>query len=288
MTLRHPFRSVLLVLAMGAALSGAGLVQSAPGDTLAFRINLERWNARSESQRDELRARWRRWMERPASQRAQAEARCAVLRRLRQRMELSGTVQATPDRLAAELTWELEGLTQQVRREAPDAPTDIGLSDAVDLLLRRRVEAFLDHLQARGRLAADEHAQLLALPTPALAEAGLRRLKAEHLALLGAPIAAQLAECDPRDVAARIDQLRRQAGFLGRAGDAWPLTIEERESLAALPSDAQVRASLRQMKAPAVRERLLGRPLAAEQVDALLELPWNELERSLNELLAAG
>jgi hypothetical protein len=285
-----PLAGALAVVVLGAALVGAARLPSATDEAKAtFAANVSRWAHFTDSQRNELRLRWREWLARPAEQRALAERRYAVLCRLRQRLASPVAGAPTDDRIAAELRGQLEGLTLQLRREAPDAPTDIGLPDAVDVLFRVRAQAFLDHLQARGHLTREELAPLLALSTPALADKCLGLLKAEHLALLDEDDAEALAEADPRDVAARVDALRREHGFLGNAAsELWPLTPEERAVLAALPTAARVQQSLREMKAPAVRDHLQARQMPPEAVELLLAQPWDEVERSLEELLAAG
>jgi len=288
-SLAGPLAGSLAVLVLGTAFVGATRLPSAADATKAeFVSNFSRWASLTGDQRNELRLRWRDWLARPADQRALAERRYAVLRRLRQR--LAGPAGApSADRIAAELRGQLEGLTKQLRDEVPDAPTDIGLPDAVDLLFRVRAEAFFDHLQTRGRMTADERALLLAKPTPALADECLLKLKDAHLELLDEEDAAALADSAPRDVAARVDALRREHGFLGRAAsERWPLTPEERGVLAALPTAVQVQQSLREMKAPAIRDHLQARPMDPADIELLLAQPWDELERSLEELLAAG
>ncbi len=288
MTIRRRLAGLGLALALGGALAGAGRMTAPSPGALRFRLNLDRWQSCTEAQRDEYRARWREWLVRSPEQQARALRRYGVLSRLRDQVQLSGSGDASPARLAAELTLELEELILQLRREAPDAPSDLGLAESVDRLFRRRAAAFLDHMAARGRITSSERDRLLALPATALADESLRRLKAESLLLVDSAVAERLAAAEPLDVVAGLDALRRETGFLGRAGQIWPLSADEREELAGLPSPELVREALLRMKAVAIRDRLQGHPLAATEVDALLALPWAELERSLHALLAGA
>jgi len=287
-----------LLALLGCALAGfalrADLRPGAEVDPAVFRANHERWMQLGEAEREALRERWQGFATLPSGERETLLQRAETLRRLN--AALARRAGRAPD--AEEAAAELRRVAAQARRfVAPAlardaAPADAELLAALEARTRRHVEAFLDNLERHGRLAPAERARLAArAPSEQLSDA-LLLLKAEQIELYaeGVPAAEanDLLPLSPLDVAERAERRRRQEGFLGRLGQALPLTDDERRTLGDADGWREMLEHLRDLKAPQIRELLVARGVPPERIETLLVGPISELEREVNELLRSA
>lgn len=259
-------------------------------DPAVFRANHERWMQLDEAERAVLRARWERFAALPSGEREALQQRAETLRRLN--AGLARRAGRAPDAEASAA--ELRRLTERTARALPAGAVGPGAPPAevlaaLELRTRRHVEAFLDNLGRRGRLDAARRAQLAALPPSAQLSEALLLFKAEQIELYAegarAAEADELLPLSPLDVAARAEGRRRQEGFLGRLGQALPLSEAERATLADAEGWRELLERLRDLKAVQIRELLAVRGVPAERIETLLTGPISELEREVNQLL---
>jgi Protein of unknown function (DUF3106) len=288
-------RSVLSLIA-AAALTGFALRPdirpTADVDPQVFRANFERWQTLPEAEREALRERYSRYRELPPGDQETLQQRADTLRRVRGNLAQRQGHDPSAEELATELT-RLVDIARRTLPRAPGAPelADAELLAAMEARTRRSVSAFLDKLAARGEITQQELTRLRAQPLAEQLRDALLLLKSNQIRMSGSE--ARLGETDelrrlpPLDVAARIERVRQQHGFLGRLGQAVPLSDDDRRTLAADDSAPDFGERLRDLKAPKVRELLASKGVPADRIDALLAGPVADLEREADTLLAA-
>lgn len=275
--------TAILVVALLAAGAGGRVLFHVPEDQV-LQNRLE-WNGLDAAARDDLRARWARARSSEGADRDRVERRMATLSRLlvdQRRRSSSGSLDAQA------LEGELVALPARVDAHVDPAGTQPGtVVEKVQRRTERWLGQFLANLERAGRLTAAEHGRLRGQPFTARVAEGLELQKREEIDFLSEGIqperARDLVEAEPLAVVAHARDSRRRQGFIGRASRVLELSLDDRSRLATVP-DEQLVGLLRELMVPKVRRHLALRGVPAEQVEAILGLPYRELERTLDSL----
>jgi hypothetical protein len=286
----------ILVLALGVTLSAFALrTDVRPHDSIdpqLYRVNHERWQSLPTAERDALRERYQRFRSLPPGEQEALDQRSATLRRLRERFALRESREPTAEEAAAELARKVEVSRQRVIKLGATAATTEELLAQMDMRTLRCIAAFLDNLAKDGRLSQQELARLRAQSPPELMRDALLLLKAEQINLYAEGVrpdeADALLPMSPLDVASRAERQRRERGYLGPLGRLVPYTSEDRAALLDLSDPIEFRERLRDRKAAQIRALFISLGQSEERIDALLNGPVNELERTAVDVLGSG
>jgi hypothetical protein len=179
---------------------------------------------------------------------------------------------------------------QLVQRPGTPPPTDAEVCLQVETRTRRSIQIFLENLALHGHIGAPDAARMRSQPLVDQVRDSLLLLKAEEIGLYSEGArpddADRLLPLAPLDVVAQADTRRQQVGFLGRLGQAVPLTEADRKALEGVTSPKERKERLRELEAPAIRALLAAHGMPPERIDELLTTaPINELERAAHDLL---